>query len=110
MDKIVAMETLVPWQQANFAISLLFDSILSSYFAHMFLETRHILGVRGCYGTTVTMATNDCSITQQYGSILSSNLMHMFLWTKCIIGLPCYNGNTVPDMFLRINTYFCFTF
>ena len=68
----------------------------------MFLGTKHITGVPGCYGSTVTIATKDCSITQQYESILSSYLMHMFLGTKCITGLPCCYGNTFPDMFLGI--------
>ena len=68
----------------------------------MFLGAKHITSVPGCYGNTATMATKDCSITQQYESILSSYLMHMFLGTKCITDLPCCYGNTVPDMFLRI--------
>ena len=94
------METLLPWQQANCAITLLCESILSSYFANMFLGTKHITGVPGCYGSTVTLSTKDCSIAQQYGSILSSYLM--FIGTKCITGLPFCYGNTVPDVFLRI--------
>ena len=53
MDKLVALETFLPWQQANCAITLLCESILSSYFAHMFLGTKHITGVHCCYGNTV---------------------------------------------------------
>ena len=39
MDKRVARETLLQWQQANCAITVLCESILSSYFARMFLGT-----------------------------------------------------------------------
>ena len=96
------MEALFSWQQANCATAQLYESILSSYFAHMFLDTKNVASVLGCYASTVTMATKDCSITQQYGSILSSYMMHMFLGTKCITGLLCCYGNPVRDMFLRI--------
>ena len=110
MDKLVAMEILLPCHQTNCAITLLCESILSSSFAHMLLGTKHMTGVPGCYGGIVTMTTNDCSITQQYGSILTSYLMHLFLGTKCIIGLDCYYRNSVPDMFLVIIHIFNFTF
>ena len=103
------METLFPWQQANCAITQLCESILSSYFAHMFSGTKHITGVPGCYGNTVTITTKNCSITQQYGSVLSSYFMHMFLGTKCITGLPCCYGNIVLDM-LPMIIHFNLTF
>ena len=64
----------------------------------MLLGTKHMVGVPGCCGSTVTMSTKNCSATQQYWSILSSCLM---LGAKCITGLICCYGNTVPDMFLR---------
>ena len=66
IDKLVAMETLLSWQQANCEITLLCESILSSYMVHLFFVTKHITGIPGSYGSTVTMATKDCSITQQY--------------------------------------------
>ena len=68
MDKLVAIETLLPWQQPNCAINSLCESILSSYFEHVPWD-KNITGVPGCYGSTVTMATKDCSMTQQQGSI-----------------------------------------
>ena len=68
----------------------------------MFLCIKYVTGIPACYGSTVTMTTKDCSITQQYESILSSYLMQVFLGTKCITGLPCCYGNIVPDTFLRI--------
>ena len=76
IDKLVAMETFLPWQQVNYTITVLCESILSSNFSLIFLGTKHITGVTGCYGSTVTMATKDCSITQQHARILSSCLMH----------------------------------
>ena len=63
------METLLPQQQANCGITLLCESILSSYFAHMFLGTKHITGAHGYHGNTVTMVRKDYSVPQQYGEI-----------------------------------------
>ena len=62
MDKVDAMEILLPWQRADCAITLLCESILSSYTAHMFLGTKHISSVPGCYECTVTVATKDYSL------------------------------------------------
>ena len=50
IDNLVAMETLLPWQQVNCAITQLYMSILSPYEAHMFLETRCITGSPSCHG------------------------------------------------------------
>ena len=50
IDNLVAIETLLPWQQANCVITLLYVSILSPYKTHMFLGTKCVPGLPGCYG------------------------------------------------------------
>ena len=46
------MEALLPWQQANCAITQLYESILSPYQANtnMFLKTKRIAGFPDCHG------------------------------------------------------------
>ena len=44
------METLLSWQQANFAITQLYVSILSIYLAHMSLGTKCVAGLPGYCG------------------------------------------------------------
>ena len=52
--------------------------------------------------TLLSWQQANCAITPPCESISHSYLMHMFLGTKSIIGLPCFYGNAVLDMFLRI--------
>ena len=44
------MEALLPWQQTKCAITQLYVSILSPYKEHMFLGTKCVTGLPGCYG------------------------------------------------------------
>ena len=56
-DLPVAMEIQLPWQQGNFAITQLNESILGSKLAHMFFVIKGSTGLSGCSGNTVAMAT-----------------------------------------------------
>ena len=49
MNNLVAMKTLLPWQQANCAITQLYESILSLYYAYMLIGTKCVTGLSGCY-------------------------------------------------------------
>ena len=49
--------------------------MLSSYLAHVLFGIKHITGLPGFYGNTVTMATRELCNNE---SILNSNLAHMF--------------------------------
>ena len=51
------MDTLLPWQQKQVLITLLFEGIRTSYLVHTFLEGTEISGISCCYGYFVTMAT-----------------------------------------------------
>ena len=51
------METQLSWQQGNFAITQLNESILGSNLAHMFFVIIGSTGLPGCSGNTVAMAT-----------------------------------------------------
>ena len=50
----LAMGTLFLWQLKYFAITQLYEKMLSSYLVHVLFGTKHITG---CYGNAVTMAT-----------------------------------------------------
>ena len=58
MVSLVAMGTLLPWQLKNFAITQLYERMLSSCLVHVLFGTKHITGLPGCYGNAVTMATS----------------------------------------------------
>ena len=62
MNNLDAMEALLPQQQANCAITHLYDSILSSYLAHMLLG-KNIIGAPVFQGSTVVMVTENFAIT-----------------------------------------------
>ena len=55
---LTAMETLLPWQPENCAITQLCESDLISYLAHVFFGIKYVTGLPGCYGNAVTMATS----------------------------------------------------
>ena len=50
------MDTLLPWQQKQVLITLLFEGIRTSYLVHTFLEATAISGITCCYGYLVTIA------------------------------------------------------
>ena len=77
------MEALLLWQQANYAVTQPYESILGSYLAPTFLGTKHITGAPGCYGSTGIMATEGFAITGQYRS-LTLYFAHIFLGSKVI--------------------------
>ena len=51
------MDTLLPWQQKQGLITLLFEDIRTSYLVHTFLEATAISGMSCFYGYLVTIAT-----------------------------------------------------
>ena len=51
------MEMQLSWQQGNFAITQLNESILDSSLVHMFFVIIGSTGLPGCSGNTVDMAT-----------------------------------------------------
>ena len=48
---------LLPWQQKQVLITLLFEGIRTLYLVHAFLEATAVSGIACCYGYLVTMAT-----------------------------------------------------
>ena len=93
------MEALLPWQQANCAITQLYESILRSYLARKFLGTKHITGAPGCYGSTGIMATKGFAITGQLGSTFKFIFCTYIPWVKryywytWFLLKHCYHGN-----------------
>ena len=81
------MEALLPWQQVNYAVTQLYNSILRSYLSSEFFGIKHITGAPGCYGSTGIMATEDFAITGKYGN-LSSYIAHIFFGSKAITCVP----------------------
>ena len=73
--------TLLPWKQANYAITQLYEStcILSSYQKQLFLGTKWIADLHVCYGNTATMATkelcNNSTARQYFKSIFGTNIV-----------------------------------
>ena len=78
MNDLVAMETLLPWQQANCAITALCEylkSILGTYVPWVSLV--YLVAMV----TTVTMQQRNCAITQQHESISSLYVAQIFFVT-----------------------------
>ena len=58
---LVAMDTLLSWQQKQMLITLLFEGTQTLYLVQMFLEVLVISGISCCYGHNVTMVTEACT-------------------------------------------------
>ena len=54
---VVAMDTLLPCQQKQVLITLLFEGIRTSFLVHTFLKATAISGIPCCYGYLVILAT-----------------------------------------------------
>ena len=63
----LAMETLLPWQQANFAITQLYVSILSLIWHP--LGQNVLLVYLVIMLTTVTIKTKNCALIQQHEKV-----------------------------------------
>ena len=89
------MDTLLPWQQKQVLITLLFEHIRASYLVYTLREATAISGITCCYGYLVTWQQKQMLITLRFEGIRTSYLVHTFLEATAISGIACCYGYIV---------------
>ena len=92
---VVAMDTLLPCQQKQVLITLLFEDIRTSFLVHTFLKATAISGIPCCYGYLVILATEAGGYNIAVEDIQTSYLLQMFLEVLVIYGISCGYGHNV---------------
>ena len=95
MVSLVAIDTLLLWQQRHVLITSQFEVVGISYLVPRSNWVIAIYGVICCYGHLVTMATESCSDNFTFWSCRTSYLVQRSIEATATCGMICCYGHLV---------------
>ena len=92
---LVAMDTLLSWQQKQVLITLLFEGIQTSYLVQMFLEALVISGIFVAMGIMLPWQQTHVLVTILFEGIGTLSLVHIHFEARAIPFIICCYGHFI---------------